>query len=163
MPGEVGVRVRRGVPGDLDVIAGWTVALGRESEGIELDAGVLRRGIGLVLEGADGGERGWYYVATAGGESGGAEVPVGQTMITREWSDWRCKWTWWIQNVYVDAAHRRRGVFRSLYEHVVRDAQAQGASGVRLYADTGNDRALGVYRSLGMHSHYAVFEHMFDG
>ena len=148
--------MRRGAPEDLDQVVEWTKALGRESESLELDGDVLRRGVGMVLDGGEEGERGWYYVAVAGG------TPVGQTMITREWSDWRCKWTWWIQNVYVDAGYRRRGVFRALYEHVVKDARRRGASGVRLYADNGNAQALQVYRRLGMDSHYAVFEHMFD-
>jgi len=49
-----------------------------------------------------------------------------------------------------------------LYQHAKREAQAQGAGGLRLYVDVTNSRAQAVYASLGMKGdHYRVFEDMF--
>ena len=64
--------------------------------------------------------------------------------------------------VYVVSALRRRGIFRALYDHARREAQAQGAAGLRLYVDVTNTHAQAVYASLGMKGdHYRVFEDMF--
>ena len=82
-------------------------------------------------------------------------------MITLEWSDWRNGQCWWIQSVYVQPEHRRRGYYRALYRHVREAAQAAGACGLRLYAADSNAKAHATYESLGMSSHYRVFEAMF--
>jgi GNAT superfamily N-acetyltransferase len=82
--------------------------------------------------------------------------------ITFEWSDWRNGRVWWLQSVYCDPSHRRKGVFKRIYEFVKSEAQRQGARGLRLYADTTNERAHLVYEALGMRTgHYQVFEDMF--
>ena len=70
---------------------------------------------------------------------------------------------WWVQSVFVSPTARRQGVYKALYAHVVAEARAAGAAGVRLYADVQNTRAHDTYRALGMHSHYVVFEDMFTG
>ena len=67
---------------------------------------------------------------------------------------------WWIQSVYTHPEHRRKGLFRLLFEHVKAAARAEGAAGLRLYADEDNTRAQDTYRMLGMTSHYSVFEYM---
>ena len=84
-------------------------------------------------------------------------------MITYEWSDWRNKQTWWIQSVYVVPERRSKGIFRELYRHARERCAGEGAAGLRLYADTTNHKAQAVYQGLGMTSHYAVFEDMFEG
>lgn len=66
---------------------------------------------------------------------------IGQLMITYEWSDWRAMDIWWIQSVYVNAAYRRQGLFRALYNHAKEESKKAGACGLRLYADMGNERA----------------------
>jgi GNAT superfamily N-acetyltransferase len=88
---------------------------------------------------------------------------VAQLMVTLEWSDWRANWVWWIQSVYCHPAARKQGHFKRLYAHVRAEAQAQGAAGLRLYADDGNTSAHAAYSKLGMSSHYKVFEDMFTG
>ena len=138
---------------DLDAIIAGNIALAEESEGVRLDQETLRAGIRALLD-----ERapGRYWVAEADG------AVVGQLLITFEWSDWRNRMVWWIQSVYVMPAARRRGIFRALYEHAKREAQLQGAGGLRLYVDVSNSRAQAVYASLGMKGdHYRVFEDMF--
>ena len=139
---------------DLDAIVAGNIALAEESEGVQLDRDTLRAGIRALLD-----ERapGRYWIAECDGEV------VGQLLITFEWSDWRNRMVWWIQSVYVAPTARRRGVLRALYEHAKREAQAQGAGGLRLYVDVTNSRAQAVYAALGMKGdHYRVFEDMFD-
>jgi ribosomal protein S18 acetylase RimI-like enzyme len=138
---------------DLEAIVDGNVALARESEGVRLDQATLREGIRALLE-----ERapGRYWIAELEGHA------VGQLLITFEWSDWRNRMVWWIQSVYVAPSARRGGVFRALYQHARREAQAQGAGGLRLYVDVTNTRAQSVYSALGMKGdHYRVFEDMF--
>ena len=143
--------IRDARPADLDVIVRFNRAMAEESEGRMLDPGVLAAGVAAVL--ADAG-KGRYFLA----ESDGAVIA--QTMITYEWSDWRNGDFWWIQSVYVTAAHRGRGVFSQIYRHVHALARsAPAVAGLRLYVDRENRHAADVYRALGMQdAHYEMLE-----
>jgi len=146
--------IRPATLADVDVLVRGNCEMARETESIALDEPTVRAGVRRVLETKD---KGRYFVVVADG------VAVAQLMITFEWSDWRCGDVWWIQSVYVEPSHRKRGMFRLLYEHVVEVAKAEGARGVRLYVDLRNTGAQAVYRALGMSGdHYKVFEAMFD-
>lgn len=139
---------------DAEALVAGNLAMAEETEGLRLDPEVLRAGVRAVLEGRAAGR---YYVAEEAGRV------VAQLMITHEWSDWRNRDVWWIQSVYVWPEARARGRYRALYEHVLEQARAAGAGGVRLYVDTRNQRAQSVYTALGMDGgHYRVFERMFD-
>jgi GNAT superfamily N-acetyltransferase len=145
--------IRSATPADLDFIVHCNCALAEESENIQLDAAVLRAGVLALL---DARAPGRYFIAEREGR------PIGQAMITYEWSDWRNRLVWWFQSVYVVPDERRSGVFRGIYAHVRRAAQAEGAGGLRLYVHTANRRAQAVYAGLGMNGdHYRVFEDMF--
>lgn len=134
--------VRPATLDDLEVIVAFNAAMALETEGKSLNPDILRSGVRTVLVDES---RGLYLVAETGG------LVVGQTMITREWSDWRNGDFWWIQSVYVHRDYRRRGVFRALHEYVRTLARAtQGVCGLRLYAHRSNGRALQTYASLGM-------------
>jgi malonyl-CoA/methylmalonyl-CoA synthetase len=144
------ILVRDARPDEAAELADRNVAMARETEDLALDPAVALAGAQAVFA-RDVGAR--YFVAEAGG------VPVGQLMITVEWSDWRNATVWWIQSVYVEPAHRGSGVFRALYDEALRRAAAAGAQGVRLYVDRRNTSAIAVYRRLGMDGdHYLVFE-----
>ena len=136
-------RVRLGTLADLDRLVEFNVAMAWETEGKALDPHRVRRGVAAVLE--EPGSRGCYYVAELSGR------PVGQLLITTEWSDWRNGHFWWVQSVYVQPEHRRRGVYRTLHHHVLTEARRRGdVCGLRLYVDRDNRRAQGVYASLDM-------------
>lgn len=135
------VRVRDAGPADLDRIVAFNRALAVESEGITPDEATLREGAGSLL--ADP-SKGRYYIAEIGGR------PVGQCLTTYEWSDWRCGMYLWLQSVYVEPRHRRRGVFRTLYSHVREIASGPGHCGIRLYVHRENRAAREVYRRMGM-------------
>jgi len=150
MPDPISVVVCRARREDLATLVAGNTAMARETEGLTLDPATLQAGVSAVLtQDVDG----HYYVAEVDGQE------AGQLMITREWSDWRCAWVWWIQSVYVWPAFRRHGVYRALYEQVLHDAHEAGAGGIRLYVDSRNTRAQQVYSRLGMNGeHYRVFE-----
>ncbi|KAL3159704.1 hypothetical protein ABBQ38_010110 [Trebouxia sp. C0009 RCD-2024] len=137
---------------DLEVLVRFNRAMAKETEGIDLDIDTLQAGVSNVLR-CHG--NGLYYVAELQGEV------VAALMITYEWSDWRNCQLWWIQSVYVHPDHRRKGYFRQLYRYVRQAAEEARAGGLRLYADTTNERAHATYEALGMTSHYKVFEDMF--
>lgn len=143
--------VRAAVLADRDTIVDFNVRLAAESEDMQLDPDVVTRGVALVLE--DPG-RGRYFLAEQEGRV------IGQTMITLEWSDWRCGWFWWIQSVYVHPDHRGRGVFRRLLDHVMaRAREREDVCGVRLYVDLDNRAAQQVYDRTGLpRAHYEMRE-----
>lgn len=134
--------IRRATGDDADTIAEFNRRLAWETEGKRLDADVLARGVQAVLHDA---HKGFYTIAERDGE------PIGQTLITFEWSDWRNGWYWWIQSVYVSESARRGGVFRAIVEHIRSQALADASViGLRLYVEPGNTRAQAVYRNLGL-------------
>ncbi len=143
--------IRAATPADRDTIVDFNIRLAEESEGMRLDAATVRRGVTLVL---DDPSRGRYFIAEADG------APVGQTMITLEWSDWRCGWFWWIQSVYVVPDHRGRGVFGQLLERIMGEARSRDdVCGVRLYVDLENHSAQAVYDRTGLpRAHYEMRE-----
>ncbi len=145
------VTVRRGTPADAPVVAEFNARLAWETEGKRLDPAVVAAGVAAGLADPN---KGIYFVA----EDGGAIV--GMMMITFEWSDWRNGWLWWIQSVYVRAEARRRGVFRTLYEHVYQAAcRESDIVGLRLYVEQNNHPAQQTYLRLGMEeAGYRVFE-----
>ena len=153
---EAAPTVRPAVPSDLDRVVQFNELLALETEGKELDPSLLRPGVEKALR-----EQGpcRYFVAEEDGEV------IGQAMVTREWSDWRNGYFWWLQSVYVQRDYRRRGVLRSLYRHVV--ALAEGTSdvcGLRLYVDKHNDEARSAYQQLGMtDTEYLVYEREWPG
>jgi len=146
--------IRQAEHTDLEALVAGNLAMAQETEHLQLDPEVLRAGVAAVLD-----ERvpGRYYVFEEAGRV------LAQLMITFEWSDWRNCLVWWIQSVYVDPAHRQRGLYRQLYAVVREEARAAGAAGLRLYVDATNTRAQAVYTTLGMDGgHYRVFEAMFE-
>ena len=145
--GSLMIKIRRASRRDLETIIEFNVRLADESEGVELDRDRLRSGVANAL--ADE-RRAFYLIA----ESDGA--PIGQLMITYEWSDWRNGEFWWLQSVYVRPEFRRRGILRALYGRVLELADQGNVCGVRLYVERENVAAIAAYESLGFNP--AVFE-----
>ena len=134
--------VRRGRKEDGDVMAEYQIILANETEGLHLVPDVVRRGTHRALEKE---ELATYYVAEEAG------TIIGMLMLTKEWSDWRNGTILWIQSVFVHPQHRKRGVFRSLFEHVRAISVADPRiCGLRLYVDKNNASAHRVYERLGM-------------
>src|SRR5882724_3416509 len=127
------IDIRRAAPGDAAVVCEFNRLLAHESEGKDLDLGLLGPGVRAVLADA---HKGCYFLAEQD-----AKV-VGQLGVTYEWSDWRNGWFWWIQSVYVRPEARRRGVFRALFQYVQQTAQNDPeVIGIRLYVERENHAA----------------------
>ncbi len=143
--------IRTANTSDAPTIARFNAAMALESESIELDMGVLTAGVQAAL--SDPGKA-FYLISETDG------VPVGQLMVTFEWSDWRNGWIWWIQSVYVEPEHRRKGVYSGLYQRLQELAAERGdVRGIRLYVMRENNTAKRTYESLGMHhSEYDLYE-----
>ena len=155
-----GYRIRRAGSEDRDLIVRFNRAMARETEGRDLEEATIVAGVEALL--ADP-SKGRYFLAERraepAAESGGHAEVAGQLMVTAEWSDWRNGHVWWIQSVYVAPAHRRRGVFRMLHEHVREAGRAEGVVGLRLYVDRDNLTAQDTYGVLGMNeSRYIMYE-----
>ena len=148
---ETNLSIRTATAADWECVADFNCRLARETEDKELNRAKIEPGVQAVVGDAN---RGVYYLAEQDGKV------IGQLMITREWSDWRNGWFWWIQSLYVIAESRGRGVFKSLYRHVESEAaKASDVRGLRLYVDEDNQRAQDVYARLGMNkSRYEFFE-----
>ena len=145
------ISIRRGKASDAETIAGFNAAMALETEKLSLERPRMLEGVRAVLRDAS---KGFYLVAELRGRA------VGQMMITYEWSDWRNGLFWWIQSVYVEPDRRRVGVYTSLHQYVVEEAQRLGdVCGIRLYVEQENEIAQSVYRGLGMQKTvYDMFE-----
>lgn len=147
------VHIRQASFNDSRAIVEFNAALALETEGKQLDSFRLQQGVQSVLENP---KHGFYLIA----EEGTSRQPIGQLLITYEWSDWRNGVFWWIQSVYVHEKWRRRGVFRRLHDSIMKQARHQeGIAGVRLYVEKENHVAQQVYQELGLsQAGYHVYE-----
>lgn len=145
---------RPAVIDDARIIAQFNQAMAQETEGKSLDLTTLDEGVQGVF---DEPSHGRYLVA----ESETGDV-VGCLLITYEWSDWRSGQVWWVQSVYVQPDHRRRGVFKLLYKKVKALGAADGGvCGYRLYVEKDNTNAQQTYKGLGLTpTPYLLFEDM---
>ena len=145
------MNIRLAEKDDIHALVGFNQAMALETEGKTLEASVLEPGVAAVFEDAN---KGFYVVADDGG------LAVGGLLITYEWSDWRNKWFWWIQSVYILPEFRGRSIYRQMYAFVKQLARARGGvCGFRLYVEKANVHAQKVYEQLGMReSHYLAYE-----
>lgn len=136
---------------DVSQIALFQVDMAKESEDLDLDYNTVWSGVLAVFEDV---EKGSYLVA----RSNDGEL-IASLLLTREWSDWRAKYYWWIQSVYVVPEWRRKGVYRAMYQTVKFLAADADVNTVRLYCDSENIAGQSTYTALGMQkSHYQFFE-----
>jgi ribosomal protein S18 acetylase RimI-like enzyme len=145
------MNIRTAQISDITALVDFNQAMARETEGRQLDPAILKAGVEAVFTDE---LKGFYVVAEDAGDI------VGGLMVTYEWSDWRNKWFWWIQSVYVLPDSRGKSIYRKLYEFVkARAAESGNICGFRLYVEGDNIGAQGVYRRVGMEpSHYLMFE-----
>jgi len=143
--------VREATSEDAEAIVEFNRRMAAETEGVSLPLDTLRRGVAAALSDR---AKARYFLACDGTR------PVGQVMVTLEWSDWRNGFFWWLQSVYVLPEYRGKGVFRRLYEHVCELARQSGdVVGIRLYVEQHNKVAQAVYQRLGMrYANYLVYE-----
>jgi GNAT superfamily N-acetyltransferase len=145
------MQIRLAEKQDAAALAAFNVAMAQETEDRRLDPDTVTAGVTGLL---DNPRFGFYVVAVRQG------CVAGALLVTFEWSDWRNKCFWWIQSVYVQPAHRRRGIFTRLFQQVRAMAAARDdVCGLRLYVEQHNHIAQATYKSLGMdETHYDMYE-----
>ncbi len=145
------VSIRPARSTDLEFLVDGNARMTAETESRDLDRELLAEGVAAALADPN---KGRYFIADDG------EEPIGQLLITQEWSDKRAGWFWWIQSLYVVPEARGRGVFKSLYGHVLSEARRDPeVCGLRLYVDQRNDNAIAVYERSGLlDAGYRVYE-----
>lgn len=156
-----GMKIRKATLKDAAVIADFNLKLARESEALRLNPKTVGKGVRALLKDP---AMGVYFLAEQSSKGSSKQI-VGQLMVTFEWSDWRNGMFWWVQSVYVPEEFRGRGVFRTLYRHVLRLARKRGnVCGLRLYVEKKNERAFRAYEKLGMkETYYRIFDYPIFG
>ncbi|MEX2176430.1 MAG: GNAT family N-acetyltransferase [Pirellulaceae bacterium] len=136
---------------DVPGIVEFNIRLAWENEHRRLAEETIAAGVRRALSQPDLCR---YFVAEQEGRL------VGQAMVTFELTDWRDGVLWWLQSVYVAEAHRSQGVFRALFGHIRKLAEAEPeVRGLRLYVERENERAQRVYEQLGLRpSGHLVYE-----
>ena len=148
-------QVRKATPKDAESIIQFNIAMAMETENKTLKREEIEPGVNGLFEKP---EFGFYMVAESEGKV------VGSLMITYEWSDWRNGLFWWIQSVYVKPEFRRQGIYRAMYETVLKLATNHtDVCGCRLYVEKENTLAQKTYKALGMsETHYKMYEEVFS-
>lgn len=78
-----------------------------------------------------------------------AGKPVGFTQLYPMYSSVRTARTWILNDLYVDAGARRKGIARALLDAAVQFARADGAAGISLETTQDNAAARALYRAAG--------------
>ena len=145
------MKIRLAEKQDVDALVEFNLAMALETEGKSLAAETLKPGVDAVFSDKN---KGFYVVAEDEGSI------IGGLLVTFEWSDWRNKWFWWIQSVYIRPDNRGQGTYRRMYDFIKDLADARGdVAGFRLYVEHDNVHAQRVYERVGMEqSHYVLFE-----
>ncbi len=145
------IKLRKAELRDASTLARNNVEMAKETEGKALDFQTVLLGVKAIIKDP---HKGFFLVAEDAG------TIAGQMMVTNEWSDWRNKYFYWIQSVYVSRDSRKKGVFSSLYYHLKELASAKkNVAGLRLYVDETNETAQQVYQQIGMDkSGYVMYE-----
>lgn len=147
------IKIRVAEIEDMETIAGFQLAMAKETENILLDANTVNCGVHKIFKDETAGK---YFVAEK-------DNKVIASMLTLyEWSDWRNGQVIWIHSVYVVPQHRKEGVFKAMYTHLKTIVeQNEDFKGLRLFVDKTNTAARKVYEALGMNGeHYALYEWM---
>lgn len=145
------MNIRTATFADVPQLVDFNQKMALETEGKQLDITTLTSGVSAVFADAN---KGFYVVAEGDGSI------IGGLLVTFEWSDWRNKWFWWIQSVYIVPEARGRGIYTLLYDHVKAEAAKNGnVCGFRLYVERENVHAQRVYEKVGMqNSVYYMYE-----
>lgn len=75
--------------------------------------------------------------------------PAGFALFHATFSTWQCSSGLWLEDLYVDPAHRRAGVGRALVRHLAALALQRGCTRLEWVALDWNEPALRFYERLG--------------
>lgn len=145
------IKIRRATIEDANVIIDFQIRMALETENLNLEKEIVRKGVTKVFNDVSKGK---YYIIIED------DKIVGSLLITPEWSDWRNKSILWIQSLYIDPSHRRKGLFKYMYNYLKKMVEeSDELLGLRLYVDKLNKDAQIVYENIGMDGeHYKLYE-----
>lgn len=145
------LKIRKAAIEDSEILIKSNIKMAKETESIELDYETVKKGVNFLLENS---EFGFYLIADYN------DKIAGSLMITKEWSDWRNGFFYWIQSVYVMPELRRMGIYKALYEEIKNISKNDKyCIGYRLYVEQNNQVAIKTYKSLGMdETYYKLYE-----
>ena len=145
------LQIRKANPIEIDRLIHYQQQMAWETEELELDATILRKGIQRLF---DDPVKGIYWVFEYENDV------IGCVLTLTEWSDWRNGDVLWIHSLFVEKEFRGKGVFRNVYstfqDKVRKDAELRG---LRLYVEKENIAAQKAYQAVGMtKEHYELYE-----
>ncbi len=148
------MKVRKALPKDLAFIVQSQLDMALETENLQLDQGVLLKGVRAVF---DDPSKGHYWIVD---KDANEQTPMGMCLTVPEWSDWRNGVVLWIHSVYTLPQFRSFGVYRTLYTFLQDMVlKSPALCGLRLYVDKRNSGAQKVYEKMGMNAeHYTLYE-----
>ncbi len=132
------IRIRRAAAADIPALYAMMKALARHVG----SQGLLTTPAALARDGTGARARFWALVAEADGR------PIGYVSFARGYSIWRGRDRLLLDDLYVDARWRSRGVGLLLMQAVARIAARRGAD-VKWEVGGDNRRAIAFYRRLG--------------
>jgi GNAT superfamily N-acetyltransferase len=135
------IRIRKGDPGDIEAMVTFLHHLFALEEDFAIDADKNRAGLQLLL--ADQRVR-TIFVAEAAGMVLG--MVTAQIVVSTSSGGYSIL----LEDMYVDAGFRRKGIGTKLLAQVLVWGSAQGAGRVQLVADVTNIGALMFYRQAGL-------------
>ena len=145
--------IRRATVEDSDTIVSFNRQLAKEIYGKDLRSEVLELGVSHFLQNQS---YGFYLLAC---DSTGQVV--GQVAIKPRPEEWYDAFHWVIDQVFVDDRHRRCGVYRCLFTHVLELAvSASNVVDIQLQVHKDNFAAQQAYRDLGMEECTDILMHL---
>ena len=117
------------------------VEMALETEDKVLNSEIVDRAVKKLIESPVYG----FYIVCLERESVAANL-----MVTYEYNYIKDITIFWFQSVYVYKEHRKKGLFRKMYQHVYNKAKSENAHSLRLYVDIDNKDAMQVYSKMGM-------------
>lgn len=145
------IQYRKAITSDIPLLTEFNVSLAFESQKLKLDPAVTCKGVESVINDSN---RGFYLLAES------ANITLACLLVTREWSDWRNGFFWWLQSVYVRESHRRQGIFSGMMQEIRKmAAAAPDVVDIRLYVNKDNHSAIKTYLETGFKkSSYQIME-----
>ncbi|CDW74486.1 gcn5-related n-acetyltransferase [Stylonychia lemnae] len=150
------ILIREANINDAPTLEDYLIRLAKETEDKDLKPELVKSGVAKLLVDQKYGR---YIVAHIPSQqadddqqsAGHSDIVVGMLMITFEVSPKLGGLCYWIESVYVHQDYRKKGIFTSLFNEVVRQAKLDPlAKSIKLYVDHDNERAMKTYEKLGM-------------
>ena len=148
------IKVRIATRDDAEDIAKFNVIYAKKIADKNINLQTTKEGVHQVFSRFNNG---FYIVAEIEGKI------VGQTMITREWSDWNNGAFYCVQGIYINHVENEEFIHDAIYEKAKSLAKEHAeVCGLRLYVDKNDKESQKMYENLGMSlTPYLLYEESF--